>query len=170
MPLIDRIDGPNRLVYLTAETAGTVLDLQELYREERALRRVDEALRRHPKFMVMEGNIPKGGGKFTERYLVLLGGTKIIPWDVDSTVAVTTTLIGDDGSAEGPGQFDRSGTASNVDISYSPDQVEVRVIEPSTGGGGDCPPHAVPIEVALVGSTTTGAEATGPTYLTARLT
>lgn len=155
MPLIDRIDGPNRLIYLTAETANTTLDLQELYREERALRRTDETLRRFWKFLIMEGNIPKGGGTFTERYLVLLRGTRIIPWDIDSQITINTTLIGEDGSPEGPGQFDRTGIASNVDIDYRPLQVElIEVGGNCPDGSHDLPAVAFSAGASLIGDTT----------------
>jgi len=79
--------------------------------------------------LVMRGNTPKGGGANTERYLVMLDGTKLVPWDEPGFVQVSGVVIGDDGSAEGPGQFDRSLITSAVDISYTPKQVEVLEIE-----------------------------------------
>ena len=152
MPLIDRIDGPNRLIYLTAE-ASPVFDLQEVYREERALRRTDETLRRFHKFIVMRGREVKdaASGTFTERYLVMLRGTKFIPWDADSQISVTTTLIGEDGSPEGAGQFDRSAIASNVDIDYRPLQVEL--IESGCSCGPGSTPGVYGSSASLIGET-----------------
>lgn len=126
MPIIDRVDGPSRRIYLHADTAGTALDLLDLYRELRALRRTDESIRPFPAFLEMQGNLSKGAGSFTERFMILRQGTKIVPADSgDHSLSISTTLIGDDGSVEGPGQFDRSAIASRVDIAYAPKQVEV---------------------------------------------
>lgn len=132
MPIIDHIDGSSRRVYLHADTIGTTVHPIDIYKEMRVLRRTDETLRRYDLFMKASGNEPKGGGKFTERYVTLLLGTRIVPFDTSHELTINGTLITDDGQ-EGIAGFDRStlSPTSIVDINYVPPQVEV--IEVATG-------------------------------------
>ena len=132
MAVIASVDGPNRRIYLHADTVGTTLHPIDIYREMRALRRTDETLRKFNLFMKMDGNIAKGGGKFTERYATLLEGTRIVPFDTNHDLTINGTLITDDGF-EGISAFDRTPLSVNtaVNINYVPPQVEV--IEVATG-------------------------------------
>lgn len=134
MALIDHIDGPNRDIYLSAETVGASINPIDIYKEMRTLRRTDESLRVYLLFLSAKGNDSKGGGKFTERYVVCLNGTRIIPYNVSHTLTVTGTIITDDGQ-EGISCFDRSplsGT-TRVDINYVPPQVEVITVSSGSG-------------------------------------
>jgi hypothetical protein len=132
MALIDHIDPLNRDIYLGADTVGASIHPIDIYKEVRTLRRVDESLRMYSPFLSARGNDPKGSGKSTERYVVLLSGTRIVPYNVSHTLTITGIIITDDGQ-EGIACFDRtplSGT-TRVDINYVPPQVEVITI--STG-------------------------------------
>jgi hypothetical protein len=127
MALIDHIDGVNRDIYLSADTVGVALNPIDVYKEMRALRASDESLRKFPLFLAAKGHDPKGGGKFTERYVVENSGTRIIPYGGTShTLTVVGTIITDDGQ-EGIACFDRSvlSPTIRVDINYVPPQVEV---------------------------------------------
>jgi len=134
MTIIASIDGTvsPRLIYLHSDTVGTSIHPLEIYQEMRALRRTDESLRKFDLFMTMEGNISKGGGKFTERYAILKN-TRIVPYDTSHVLIITGTLITDDGF-EGIFAFDKAplSPTTSVDIAYIPPQVEV--IEVATGG------------------------------------
>lgn len=132
MPVIASIDGPNRRVYLHSDTAGAQLHPIDIYREMRALRRSNESLRSFDLFMRADGNIPKGAGKFTERYVTLLAGTRLVPFDTSHDLTITGTLISDD-ELEGNQCFDRSSLSptSTVNINYFPPQVEVIVVNQS---------------------------------------
>lgn len=135
MTIIASIDGTAspRLVYLHSDTVGASIHPLEIYQEIRALRRTDESLRKFDLFMTMEGNISKGGGKFTERYAILKN-TRIVPYDTSHVLIITGTLITDDGF-EGIFAFDKAplSPTTAVDIAYIPPQVEV--IEVNTGSG-----------------------------------
>lgn len=133
MTLIASIDGITRHVYLHADTVGASVHPIDIYKEMRALRKNDETLRNYDLFMKADGNVAKGGGKFTERYVTLLLGTRIVPFDTSHELTITGTLITDDGS-EGIAAFDRTplSPASVIDINYIPPQVEI--IEVQTGG------------------------------------
>ena len=126
MPVIDHIDGPNRDIYLHSDTVGVDVHPMDIYREMRALRRTDETLRQFDVFLTAQGNLPKGGGKFTERYVICMGGTRIIPFDISHEITVIGVIITDDGQ-EGIACFDRSSLTATtiVDINYVPPQVEV---------------------------------------------
>jgi len=136
MPLIANIDGASRRIFLSADTVGIDLNPIDIYKEMRTLRRLDEDLRKWNLFMSASGNVPKGGGKFTERLVTLLNGTRIVPFDTDHELTVVGTVITDDGQ-EGIAAFDRSSLDINttVDINYVPPQVEVIEVVVGTGGG-----------------------------------
>jgi hypothetical protein len=106
----------------------------DIYKEMRAFRRTDETLRKWNLFMRAEGNISKGGGKFTERYVTLLGGTRLVPFNSSHELTITGTIITDNG-LEGVATFNRSGLTSTtvVDINYVPPQVEVIVVTIGSG-------------------------------------
>ena len=152
MALIDWIDGPNRRIYLSIDSVGASFNPVDIYKEMRALRRTDEALRKYDVFLGAAGNDPKGGGKFTERYTICLNGTRIVPYDVTHQLEITGTIITDDGQ-EGIQCFDRGPltSTSRVDIAYIPPQVEVITL-----GGGAADEVAIADEVASRFSFTNG--------------
>jgi len=59
----------------------------------RTLRRTNIALRAYDLFMKADGNVPKSTGKFTERYVTLLGGTRLVPWNATHAITITGTII-----------------------------------------------------------------------------
>jgi len=134
MALIDHIDGANRDIYLSADTVGASIHPISIYKEYRGLRRTDETLRRFSPLLSAKGNDFKGGGKYTERYVIEHNGTRIIPYDVSHALTITGTIITDDGQ-EGIACFDRTPLSSTtrVDINYVPPQVEI--IQVSSGSG-----------------------------------
>lgn len=137
MALVASVDGANRRIYLGPDSVGADIHPVEIYKEVRTLRRINESLRPYNPFISAKGNDPKGGGKFTERYAVLLEGTRIVPYDTTQKLKITGTVITDDGQ-EGIVCFDRSSLTitSRVDIDYQPPQVEVIVINGGGGGSG----------------------------------
>lgn len=133
MAIVDSVDGESRRIFLHSDSVGVDLHPIDIYKEVRALRRTDESLRKFDNFLEAKGNDPKGSGKFTERYVVCLDGTRIIPYDTTQVLNVIGTVITDD-EQEGVACFDRTGLTitSRVDINYVPPQVEV--IEVNTAG------------------------------------
>ncbi len=132
--MVDYVDGPNRLIYLDATTVNASINPIDIYREVRTMRKDNENLRKFNNFIKGDGNVPKGGGKSTERYFTLLQGTRIVPYDISHIITVTGTLITDDGQ-EGVLAFDRTNLTEGVevDINYVPPQVEVITV--TTGSG-----------------------------------
>lgn len=134
MGIISHIDGPNRDIYLSVETVGSTVHPIDIYKEMRTLRRNDEELRKYDVFLSAYGNVPKGGGKATERYVICNSGTKIIPYNATHVLTINGTILTDDGK-EGVDCFNRAPLDDNmiVDINYIPPQVEVITVY-STGG------------------------------------
>jgi hypothetical protein len=134
MALVATIDGPNRDIYLSANTVGVDIIPMNIYKEVRTLRRLNEDLRKYEMFISAFGNVDKGGGKATERYIQLNSGTRIIPYDVSHVLTITGIMITDDGQ-EGIACFDRTplSGSTNVDINYIPPQVEIITV---IGGSG----------------------------------
>lgn len=134
MALVATIDGPNRDIYLSSNTVGVDIIPMNIYKEVRTLRRLNEDLRKYGMFISAFGNVDKGGGKATERYIQLNSGTRIIPYDVSHVLTITGIMITDDGQ-EGIACFDRTplSGSTNVDINYIPPQVEIITV---IGGSG----------------------------------
>lgn len=126
MTLIASIDGPNRDIYLHADTVGASFHPIDVYKEMRTLRLNDESLRKYDPFLSARGNVAKGAGKFTERFVICNAGARLIPYDTSHELTITGTIITDDGQA-GVACFDRSPLTPTtiVDINYEPPQVEV---------------------------------------------
>lgn len=124
--LLAGIDPVTRDLFLSVNTVDASINPIDIYKEMRICRRLNESLRPYNVFMVAFGNISKGGGKYTERYVQLLEGTRIVPYDISHELTVTGVVITDDGQ-EGIACFDRSGLTIStvVDINYVPPQVEV---------------------------------------------
>lgn len=135
MTIISRIDGTvsPRRVYLHADTVGATVHPINIYKEMRTLRATDESLRKFDLFMKASGNDPKGGGKFTERFVTLLN-TRIVPFNTSHILTISGTIITDDG-LEGVFAFDKSplSASTSVDINYIPPQVEIILV--NTGSG-----------------------------------
>ncbi len=94
-PVVLSIDGANRRIYL--RSGVTVFHwVDDIYKEYRHQRATDEALRVWSPLLRADGNIPKGGGKYTPRFVTLLSGTKIVPYDETQTISVTGEGITDD--------------------------------------------------------------------------
>jgi len=129
MTVISSIDGATRRVYLHVDTVGVDVHPIDIYKEMRSLRRTTESLRNYDLFMKASGNESKGGGKYTERYVTLLDGTRIVPFDTSHELTIIGTIITDIGT-EGIAAFDRSPLALTtvVDINYVPPQVEVVIV------------------------------------------
>lgn len=132
--MIEHIDGPNRLIYLDASTVNASIHPIDIYKAVRELRKTDEGLRTYKSFIRADGNVYKGGGKYTERYVTLLDGTRIVPYDISHVLSITGTLITDDG-AEGVYCFHRLPltVGVQVDIQYIPPQVEIITIQAGSG-------------------------------------
>jgi len=81
MTLIASIDPISETNFISIfDTVGATVHPVDIYKEMRTLRLNDETLRPFDIFMKAYGNISKGGGKFTERYVQLINGTRISPF------------------------------------------------------------------------------------------
>jgi hypothetical protein len=120
MAVVASWDGANRLIYL-ASGVTTFHPIDDIYREYREERRTSEAFRVWLPFMVAVGNDPKGGGKFTSRYLLLLNGVKIVPFDEANTITVTGEVLSDDQTEP----FDYSTITNPVVVKYQPPDTEL---------------------------------------------
>lgn len=125
MALISQIDGPARRVYLNpAEAVSGVLTFHptdDLYFAYRAFRAENESARPFNPFMEAATLVAKSGGKFTPKFVTLLGGTKlVIPAGV-TEVNITGELLTDDGSKP----FDTSLVTGPCILNYQPSEAEV---------------------------------------------
>lgn len=95
-PIIDSIDGSTRRIFLK-EGVSNFFPIEDLYHEYRNRRRLDiDGIRKYNPLLRAEGNIPKGGGAFTPRYVVLLEGCKIVPFNETLQLNQLGDMITDD--------------------------------------------------------------------------
>jgi len=102
----------------------------DLYSAYKTLRAADESIRPYNPFLRADGNLPKGGGKYTPRFTILLEGTKVVIPANATTVNVTGELLTDDGSTP----FDMSLVTGPCTVNYQPAEAEVIKV---TASGND---------------------------------
>ena len=105
-PVVQTWDGANRLIYLK-QGVSDFYPIEDIYHEYRYNRRTDEELRKYEPLLRAEGNVPKGAGAFTPRYVVLLDGTKIVPYDEVLRINQLGDMITDDADVD-PSLYDVS--------------------------------------------------------------
>lgn len=123
VPVIDSIDGFLRRAYLKP---GVSLFhwIEDIYREYIRLRRTDEALRKWAPMMRQAGNDPKGGGKYTPRFITLLEGFRVIPYDENILITVTGEAITDNPDID-PDPFDTSTRTNPLKLYITPPAAEI---------------------------------------------
>lgn len=127
MSTVDHVDYVNKRIYLSASTVGVPLDTLDVYRDVRALRATIDSHRKFQTMIVAGGNIQKTTSNFTQPYVQLLHGCRIIPWDQTQSLVVVRDTFTDDGFS-GVGCFDRAALTHLVDIDIQVSPVEVRQI------------------------------------------
>lgn len=125
MSFISAINGSTRKVYLDSSAAvGGVLTfhpVSDIYAEYKSLRASNESIRPFNAFMSAEGNVPKGGGRFTPRYLLLLEGTKLVIPAGITRVEITGEVLTDNQTDP----IDYSLISGPCTINYKPAEAEV---------------------------------------------
>jgi hypothetical protein len=135
MPLVATVDYPTRRIYLTAQALVGDFDTLEVYREVRALRKATEEHRKFRPMIVGGGNIQKTATSFTQAYVQLLNGCRIVPANVGGRIRLVRDTFTDDG-AVGEACFDRTNISSNVDIDVAVLAVEIRTVSGSGASSG----------------------------------
>ena len=121
-PVIEYIDGATRRIYLK-QGVSDYYPIEDIYHEYRNLRRTNEDLRRWNPFLRAEGNVSKGAGAFTPRYVVLIDGTKIVPFDESLQVNQLGDMITDNPDVD-PLLYDISGLTTAKPIFIKPSESE----------------------------------------------
>ena len=122
-PVINNIDWLNRRIYLK-QWVIDFFPIEDIYHEYRTLRRSDtDGIRKYNPLIKAEGNISKGAGAFTPRYVVLLEGTKIVPFDEASQLNQLWDIITDDPDND-PDLYDISGLTTAKPIFIKPSEAE----------------------------------------------
>lgn len=135
MPVVASVDYPAKRIYLSAETADALVDTLDVYREVRALRRTTEAHRGFLPIIIAGGNLEKIAGQtYTQPYVQLLHGARIVPYNVSHQLTVNRDTFTDDGFA-GRDCFDRTPLSASVevDIDFQVHEVETRIIAVGSG-------------------------------------
>ena len=149
MPLVSSVDYANKRIYLSAETVGAEIDLIDVYKEVRALRRTNETHRKFKPMLVSGGNLQKTATTFTPKYVQLLYGCRIVPYDTSHNLILIREAFTDDGLV-GHEVFDRTALSPTtaVDIDVNVQEVEIRLV--STGGSAVLPEDITAIRDAIL--------------------
>lgn len=134
MPLVASVDYTAKRIYLTVQALVGDFDTSAVYREVRSLRRVIEAHRMFPPMIIGGGNIQKTSSTYTQAYVQLLRGCRLVPAEATGRIKLIRDTFTDDGLS-GAECFDRSSVVANVDIDVAVQAVEIRTV--SLGGGTD---------------------------------
>lgn len=130
---VDRLDVLNELVFLKKDV--TVFHpVDDLYREVRQLRVIDESVRTKKVPVTAQGNEP-AGANFTPRRAVFNDGWRLaIEYDVNTTLEITGEMISDDGLAGSQVvNVDYLGTGVSALVNYSPPSSEVITVNAGSG-------------------------------------
>lgn len=146
MAVVASWDGADRHIHL-AQGVTEFHPIDDIYREYRTERSTNEAFRVWEPFMEAIGNEPKGGGRFTPRYLLLLQGAKIVPYDEDAIIDITGEILTDDQTS--PIHFDTLSPGTTILMNYFPPTAEV--IQISSGSGLSAEQDAL---LSLIGNRT----------------
>ena len=131
MPVVSMVDYISKRIYLHSSTVGVDFDTMDVYKEVRALRFADtQAPYPHRNFkpmIIQGGNIQKTPTTKTAKYVQLLYGCRIVPFDTNQNLRVICDTFTDDGFA-GRDCFDRSSLTNIVDIDIDFPEVEIRYV------------------------------------------
>jgi hypothetical protein len=123
IPVVQTWNGETRRIYLK-QGVTKFHWIDDIYKEYRNWRRTDEGARVWEALLKADGNNPKGGGKFTARYITLLHGTRVIPYDENILIEVTGEAITDNADTD-PDPFDTSGRTEPLKIYITPASTEL---------------------------------------------
>lgn len=129
--VVDIWDGKGRRIYLK-QGITEFHPVTDLYAEYKNKRRLDESFRAWEPLLIASGNIKKSSTKATPRYLVLLKGCKVIPYDEEGDLWQTGDMITDSPEID-PTLYDTGLLNNSVRIFISPPEAEIIYV--STGSG-----------------------------------
>lgn len=126
-PVISSIDGASRRIYLK-QGVGTFNWIDDIYHEYLELRALDETLQSFTPLMEARGGEARGNGNFIFRYLVLLEGTRIVPYNEGGYIAVTGEAVNDNAETD-PNPIDVSTITYPIVIYLTPSTAELIRVE-----------------------------------------
>ena len=131
MTALANVDYAAKRLYLHADTVTNGIDISHAYVELIDLFMLNENDEQsyYPPLDV-EGNAPKGGGKFTQMYGVLRTGWRIVPYGgVSHTLRILREIVSEDGISD-RNVFDRAPIPPTivVEIDSDYDKIEIREV------------------------------------------
>lgn len=113
VPVIGAIDGSARRIYLK-RGVDTFHWIEDIYREYLSFRADFEAQKWSPLIRSYGGHF-KGPGSYTASYIILLEGTRIVPYDENAAIQVVGEALTDDAETS-PDLFDWSMITQSISI------------------------------------------------------
>lgn len=137
MAQVASVDYDAKRIHLHADTVVSGFDVILAYFEINALRAANangEQNRAH--CLSAEGNIAKGGGKFTPRFGLLSPGWRLVPYSgVSHELLLKAEILSPDSGGLSDRQvFDRTLLPPSIDVDIDVDYQQVEIIRVNTGG------------------------------------
>jgi hypothetical protein len=124
MAVVEEFDGANRVIRLK-QGITSFNPVHDLYTEYKQYRTATDEFKKFQAFMEAGGNVYKytnnGVDYHTPRYVRLLAGCKIVPFDEETIIRVTGEIFTD----VGDNVFDLDGLGNPVDVIYKPPVAEL---------------------------------------------
>ena len=123
-PIVETWDWVNRRIYLK-QGVFAYNPIEDLYHEHRNQRRLEIGnARKILPLLRAEGKVPKGLGAFTPRYVKLLSGAKVVPYDESGVLSQLGDIITDDPDTDAT-IYDVSGLTVAKPIFIQPSESEI---------------------------------------------
>jgi hypothetical protein len=135
MTALASVDYAAKRLYLHADTVTNGIDISHAYIEliDLFMLNANGEQSYYPPLDV-EGNAPKGGGKFTQMYGVLRTGWRIVPYGgVSHTLRILREIVSEDGISD-RNVFDRAPIPPTVAVEIDSDYDKIEIREVVTSG------------------------------------
>lgn len=123
VPVVDTWDGSARRIYLKQGVTNFHW-VDDIYREYRYWRANTDAAQLWAPLLKASGNDPKGGNKYTPRFITLLDGTRVVPYDENILITVTGEAITDNADID-PDPFDTTTRTQAIKLYLEPPAAEI---------------------------------------------
>ena len=137
MSLVSNVDYINKRIYLSSSTVGATIDTVDVYKEVRALRSSTDSHKNFRPMIIAGGNIQKTPTTFTPKFVQLLYGCRIVPFNTSHSITLVRDTFTDD-NFTGAEVFDLSSLSVGVGVNIFVDFDQVEVVTVNTSGS-DCP-------------------------------
>jgi len=123
IPVVESFDGNLRRIYLK-QGVDAFHWVEDIYREYINERMLVEEFRKWFPLLKCSGNDPKGSGKFTPRFVTMINGARVVPYDENILITVLGEAITDNADVD-PDPFDTTTRTEPLKLYITPPAAEI---------------------------------------------